>query len=114
MQLGCSSLLEVGSIVFVLHPISRCAGEPKVSDIGVFLYSRRAKHGSLLSKTTFLRQFFKVCTAFLVILLDWGYNGASSVVLKTVVFDKLLKSIAKKLWAVICYQSIWYAMTSKL
>ena len=40
--------------VLVLHPINCCTGAPRLSDIGVFLYSRRAKDGSCLPECTFI------------------------------------------------------------
>ena len=51
--LGCNRLLDVGSNVFVLHSINRCEGDLRLSDIGIFLYSRRAKYGSCLPECAF-------------------------------------------------------------
>ena len=63
----------------------------KESDIGAFLYSRRAKYGSLLSNTAFLRQFFTVCTAFLAII-GLGVMGTSNAVLVPITPNNLLTS----------------------
>ena len=51
--LGCNSLLDVGSNVFVLIPVSRCAGDPRLSDRGMFLYSRRLTMGLVCLNLTF-------------------------------------------------------------
>ena len=48
-------LLDVGSNVFVLHLIICCAVDPRLSDLGVFIYSRRAKYGLCLSECTSLQ-----------------------------------------------------------
>ena len=44
--LGYNSLLDVESDVFVLYSFIHCAGDPRVSDVRVLLYSRRTKHGA--------------------------------------------------------------------
>ena len=56
----------------VLWPMSLCAGDPKVSEIGVFQYSSRAKYGFFLSRIAFLIKFLTVWMAFSAMPLDCG------------------------------------------
>ena len=72
MSFGCNSLVVVGSRVFVFQPMSLCAGDPNVSEMGAFRYSSTAKYGSRLSRMAFLIRFFAVWMAFSAMPLDCG------------------------------------------
>ena len=52
--MGCNRLLDVESNILVMHLINHCAGDPKLSDIGVFLYYRMAKYGSCFPECALL------------------------------------------------------------
>ena len=72
MVLGRSSFVAVGERVFVLQPISLCAGEPSLSFMGVFCSSNSARLMSWLFMDAFLIRLFTVCTAFSALPFDCG------------------------------------------
>ena len=54
MSFGCKRFVVVGSKVFALLPMSLCAGDPNLSEMGVFRYLSRARYGSRLSRVAYL------------------------------------------------------------
>ena len=69
------SLVCVGSSVLVLLPIRRWAGEVPRPSVGVFLQSKKASSGSLLSARAFFNRFLQILTVFSAFPFDWGWCG---------------------------------------
>ena len=74
---NCSfrSLVCDGRSVPVLLPIRRWTGEVPRPSVGVFLRSKKANSGSLLSAQAFFNRFLQILTAFSAFLFDWGWCG---------------------------------------
>ena len=71
---GCNSFGEVGRSVLLIL-IRSCTGEFQIPWTGVFLRSKSAKLGSLLSFKGFFRIFLIVWTVRSASLSDCGYRG---------------------------------------
>ena len=72
---GFRSLVCVGRSVLVLLPIRRWTGEVPRPSVGVFLQSKKASSGSLLSARAFFNRFLQILTAFSAFPFDWGWCG---------------------------------------
>ena len=70
-----SRVEAVGISVFVLRDMSLCTGLDPMVSTGVFLYSNRASHGSLLSRRAFLNKFLVTFTADSALPLALGGYG---------------------------------------